>query len=162
MSELITEKFRVMSGFFNPSEYESGDPSLLEIFGLDPEHMDPDSVMNALVDLTMTYDPNSPLEVKVTLPSGRLVHLSRSLLFTGRVIESGEGDIMVRPGPDSMGLTVAFAAVAGTMAEVSLLVRPQLDAFLYATQRVVPLGSESLSFDFDSALSNLLGEEENE
>jgi hypothetical protein len=61
-----------------------------------------------------------------------------------------------------MGLTVAFAAVAGTMAEVSLLVRPQLDAFLYATQRVVPLGSESLSFDFDSALSNLLGEEENE
>lgn len=81
--------------------------------------------------------------------------LDRGLISSGRHRTSGLGSALVAPGPCSGSLTRVSLASAAGWAEI-LLSRCDVDSFLAASERLVPVGSEALRIRWQSELSRLI------
>ncbi|MFF7215233.1 SsgA family sporulation/cell division regulator [Streptomyces sp. NPDC008238] len=79
--------------------------------------------------------------------------LSRELLLAGLAASAGDGDVHVEPGGHAHTL-ITLAGPGGTA--VLQVATGELAAFLAATARLVPLGTEGTRIDWDACIAGLL------
>ncbi|MFJ8044018.1 SsgA family sporulation/cell division regulator [Kitasatospora sp. NPDC096147] len=111
----------------------------------------------------LTFDTALPYAVYLGVSPGRPFTggeppvcwtFARDLLARGRRVPSGEGDILIAPGPHGLVL-VELRGAAGHA--VLGLPAARVEAFLEDAFALVPLGSESDHLDLDACLERLRG-----
>ena len=117
-----------------------------------------DAVFPTPKPLLLTYDSDSPFEVVIQFMGiDEPLHLERSSLLSGRFIPQQLGSVRVCPAEGEglpEGMTF-LGRVSGERADVAFIPTDELSDFLSDTQRLVPIGKESMNID--SELERLLG-----
>jgi hypothetical protein len=112
------------------------------------------------VKFLLEYDLRDPFAVSFSLASGPTKWtFARELLATGLQHWSGEGQVRVGPLPTVSNVTLVELNSPGGRA-VFKSPTWQLQDFLSCTCEIVPRGQEHLCLSVDSALSELLAEEQ--
>lgn len=112
------------------------------------------------IPATLHYDRRDPFAVRMTFPAPATLEgvdvcwtFSRELLTDGLEEPTGDGDVRVRPyGYDRTVLE--FHAPEGTA--VVHVHSDAIQAFLAATDALVPVGMEHLQLDLDHDLAELM------
>lgn len=81
---------------------------------------------------------------------------SRRLLAEGLHRQSGQGDVRVAPLPGSRGAVIAIELTAPTGRAFCEAPASDLADFIYASERLIPIGGEPQVIDLDRELSALL------
>lgn len=108
------------------------------------------------VQVGLEYDPTDPYAVTTAYLTGRGTvrwMFSRDLLADGLLAATGDGDVTISPAVAPSMVVFELNAPGGS----AVLEAPaqELASFLDRTYEVVPVGEESLWFDFDLELTKL-------
>ncbi|MET1059377.1 MAG: SsgA family sporulation/cell division regulator [Nocardioides sp.] len=112
------------------------------------------------VDVELSYDPADPFAVAADFdPTGERIRwtFARDLLRRGLFEPSGDGDVRLSPSTDADGEETVILQLCSPDGE-SALQTPAVAvaAFLEATSRVVPFGTESSFLDIDALVARIL------
>lgn len=112
------------------------------------------------VDCELHYDAGDPLAVTATFttPGQRVTWtFARSLLVSGCLEPTGDGDVNVRPALGDDGrAAVCLRLTSPDGSAVLKAATADVRVFLEMTLLLVPLGSELRSHDVDAAVKQLL------
>jgi hypothetical protein len=116
-----------------------------------------------LLAAELRYTAGDPLAVEALFEDGsdepvRWV-FARDLLSAGLDRRAGDGDVVVWPTNDTVGIRVVHLRLRSPHGDALLEASADaIQAFLVATWRLVPPGTEHEHLDIDGALDALLGE----
>jgi len=115
------------------------------------------------LDAELRYSAADPLAVEALFDDGSADPIrwvfARDLLASGLHQRSGEGDVVIWPTTDADGRPAAHLRLHSPDGDALLEASAYaIEAFLAATRRLVPPGTEHEHLDVDSVLDALLGE----